>query len=134
MDELSRLQMSYWKISISRFTKNKTGNIKPTLLKKGWFWGWDPFVLINENSASASEFFRCSSDNDRGTIVGRRSLERTGATRNGFCWWFCSALDCCSILYAQADQFKSRIQMAMKRILKNQNLVWKGELYEKKIV
>jgi hypothetical protein len=33
------------------------------------------------------------------------------------------ALDCCSILSPLQDQFKSRIQMAMKSILKNQNLV-----------
>jgi carboxyl-terminal processing protease len=42
------------------------------------------FVLMNENSASASETGAVQ-DNDRGTIVGRRSLWKGfGTTRNEF--------------------------------------------------
>jgi carboxyl-terminal processing protease len=58
------------------FTKNKKGRIDRTLAtNKGVFEKGNLFLLINENSASASEILAGAiQDNDRGQIVGRRSF------------------------------------------------------------
>ncbi len=57
------------------FTKNKKGAIENNYAtQKGDFEKGKIYVLINENSASASEIFAGAiQDNDRGVIVGRRS-------------------------------------------------------------
>ncbi len=58
------------------FTKSKKGDIDKTFAtKRGAFETGKIYILMNENSASASEILAGAvQDNDRGLIVGRRSF------------------------------------------------------------
>jgi carboxyl-terminal processing protease len=58
------------------FTKNKKGNIDKTYATEGGnFENGKVYILIDENSASASEILAGAiQDNDRGIVVGRRSF------------------------------------------------------------
>jgi carboxyl-terminal processing protease len=99
------------------------------LQPKGSFENGNVFVLINENSASASEILAGAiQDNDRGTIVGRRSFGK-GLVQREMDFADGSAVRLTiARYYTTGRSIQSPIRKAMRLTLRNQSLVLKWRI------
>jgi hypothetical protein len=118
MDEAIEIADELLKDKLVVLLKIKQQIKKTYATKKGDFEDGDPFILINENSASASEILAGAVQ----IMIGELLWVDVLLVWCNAKWILLMVLQRLTLLITlQADQFKSRIQMAMKSILKNQN-------------
>jgi carboxyl-terminal processing protease len=109
------------------FTKNKKGRIDKTFATaKGDFEEGEIYVLINENSASASEVIAGAlQDNDKGTIIGRRSFGKGLVQRD-------MALGDGSAVRLTVSRYYTPTGRSIQRSYENGNKDYYHEYYERK--
>ena len=109
------------------FTKNKKGKIEKTYAtRRGDFEDGEIFVLINENSASASEIIAGAlQDNDKGTIIGRRSFGKGLVQRE-------MALGDGSAIRLTVSRYYTPTGRSIQRSYENGNKDYYHEYYERK--
>ncbi len=108
------------------FTKNKKGKIEKSFAtNRGSFEEGEVFVLINENSASASEIIAGAlQDNDKGTIVGRRSYGKGLVQRE-------MALGDGSAIRLTVSRYYTPTGRSIQRSYKNGNKDYYHEYFER---
>lgn len=108
------------------FTKNKKGKIENSYAtRKGDFEKGEVFVLINESSASASEIVAGAlQDNDKGTIVGRRSYGKGLVQRD-------MALGDGSVVRLTVSRYYTPTGRSIQRSYENGNKDYYHEYYKR---
>lgn len=109
------------------YTKNKSGKIEKTFAtKRGDFEEGEIYVLINENSASASEIVAGAlQDNDKGTIIGRRSYGKGLVQRE-------MALGDGSAIRLTVSRYYTPTGRSIQRSYKNGNQNYYNDYYKRK--
>lgn len=109
------------------FTKNKKGRIEKTFAtSRGDFEDGEVYVLINENSASASEVIAGAlQDNDKGTIIGRRSYGKGLVQRE-------MSLGDGSAVRLTVSRYYTPTGRSIQRSYENGNKDYYHEYYERK--
>lgn len=108
------------------FTKNNKGKINKTFAtNKGDFEDGEVYVMINENSASASEIIAGAlQDNDKGTIIGRRSYGKGLVQRE-------MALGDGSAVRLTISRYYTPTGRSIQRSYKNGNKSYFDEFYDR---